>query len=91
LSKGVTTTSGGLLNTGTVLMIMMTNGEAGEMTTNARRTGGEGGPGVLENVLDNHQHDPSPHQSTPDDEEMVDAERDLAEDAQWKKIQQNTL
>lgn len=46
----------------------------------------EGGPG-MQNVLDNPELD----QCAPDDEDMVDAERDLAEDAQWKKIQQNTF
>lgn len=44
----------------------------------------EGGPGSMQNVLGTDQ-------CAPDDEEMVDAERDLAEDAQWKKIQQNTF
>lgn len=50
-----------------------------------RREGGPG-PGV-QDVLGNLSSD----QCAPDDEEMVDAERDLAEDAQWKKIQQNTF
>ena len=48
--------------------------------------GREGGRGV-EDVLDSPGGDP---QCIPE-EEMVDAERDLAEDAQWKKIQQNTF
>ncbi|CAL8082481.1 unnamed protein product [Orchesella dallaii] len=50
-----------------------------------RREGGPG-PGV-QDVLGNLSSD----QCAPDDEDMVDAERDLAEDAQWKKIQQNTF
>lgn len=51
-----------------------------------RREGGGPGSGV-QDVLGNLSSD----QCAPDDEEMVDAERDLAEDAQWKKIQQNTF
>jgi len=47
------------------------------------RTGG--GPGMQDVLVG------GPDQCTPDDEDMVDAERDLAEDAQWKKIQQNTF
>lgn len=46
----------------------------------------EGGPGS-QNVLGS----PGSDQYAPDDEEMVDAERDLADDAQWKRIQQNTF
>lgn len=58
-----------------------------------RREGGCGpGSGVVhyQDVLGNLSS--ASDQCAPcDDEEMVDAERDLAEDAQWKKIQQNTF
>ncbi|CAG7722272.1 unnamed protein product [Allacma fusca] len=46
----------------------------------------EGGPGA-QDVL----HSPGLDPQCAPEEEMVDAERDLAEDAQWKKIQQNTF
>lgn len=59
-----------------------------------RREGGGCGPGSgvvhHQDVLGNLSS--ASDQCAPcDDEEMVDAERDLAEDAQWKKIQQNTF